>query len=761
MLEASNDRSRRLQGRGDRARIRVPSAFLAAFLSPWALVFNPVLADDSGQDESPIVGDPVDMGDLDLGELGDLDLHDELALLAAEDIVVSAVRHAQPIEESPAAITVITREQIRASGYSDLADILRLVPNADVYRVTEGYIALGLRSRTTHGGELILALIDGRDIAPAVTGTPVWIGMPVDIGSIERIEIIRGPASTLYGANALQGVVNIVTRRPGEKPLNVEGDAWVSAPLGHAADLRAHGSSRPFSWWVNAGWDLRPSRLGLDADPDVEIFRARAVAHYRPSRERDLTAELGVSRMRGRVHWLEVGGGGAAMLHPYLRTRLRAGRTDLQIVAEYLEFGLDIDFGLNMPLGEDADPVLLAVVPPLNVPMASLKAVGQHHVDLFEGNRLTAGISVQVVHHRAGSIVRCPEVDYDDFDPEACESLVENEVRAGVFVQDEWRITELLTFTGGLRLDYNTLTPDPALSPRAALVWRPGEDHALRAAYGRAFRKPTFLQARGHLLLENPGTGPSEIAERMVHIFSEGIGNPSIGNEKVDTFEIGWRGRFLDGRLGVTADIFYNRYLNCIWFHAHKMQLERGIGGVEVLPENASLRFENLDSDLSMWSWGGELAVTHQPTRRLELRGIYGLDYFQETRIDSTTGEPLSQRAPWEPLHRLAGVVRWRPIDSLTTGIDLVWVAPYEVEIQDPASALMPHHSIRIGGRPLVHLLIAHRIDVGGASLEIGATAHNPLDLDIYDMPAVDTPEGSFGGERLSRRLRIFARARY
>ncbi len=714
------------------------------------------LADEpAGLDELGLADEPFDDGFLD--DLDDISLFDDLALLAAEDVVVSAVRHAQPIEESPSAITVITREQIRESGQVDLVELLRLVPGADVFRINQGHIAVGLRSRSTYGGDRLLALIDGRDFAPLITGLPVWMGMPIDIDSIERVEIIRGPASTLYGANALQGVINIVTRKPTtEQKVSMEADASLAGRFTHMVNARAHGASGNLSWWVSAGYDHRAPHERPE-ERDLEALRARALTTYAPKTDRSLTVELGASRLQGSIHVLDMGRGTIDAIQPYLRSRLRLGRTEVQLIAEYNEFALDVDLGVNLPV-EDGDPLPLVTAPTINQPTFSTEVTGAHHLELFEGNRLTAGLSLRTVHHLKGAMVRCPDVGFQDFDPAYCEPFEELEASLGLFIQDEWQLTDNLVFTGGLRFDYNSLTPEPAFSPRTALVFRPSKNHALRASYGRAYRKPTVLQSHGRVLFDEVSSAPADLRGRVAHLFAYGIGNPDLLNEKADSYEIGWRGRFLDGKLIATTDLFHGRFFDTIWFVKNNVALEAGLGGVETLPADAEIMFMNREGDLPSWSWGGETTLTLQPSNMLELRGTYGLDYFKETLRDEETHETFVRVVPLEPMHRLIGSIRLRPLPGLVTSVDALWVSKYQSNLPDPESILLPTTLIDSGGHVLLNGSVAFRPTIGRSNLEIGISAFNILDGYALDMPRLETADGYFGAERLTRRVRVFVR---
>ena len=148
--------------------------------------------------------------DLNDDEVG---LMDEFAFLEEEDIVYTAAKHEQDIGESPSAITVITREQIENTYCTDVVCLLRGVPEMMVMRIRPMYAAVGARALTDEAGEKVLLLIDGLEINNEIFGTVIWQALPVHLEDIERIEVIRGPGSALYGANAHSAVVSIFTRK--------------------------------------------------------------------------------------------------------------------------------------------------------------------------------------------------------------------------------------------------------------------------------------------------------------------------------------------------------------------------------------------------------------------------------------------------------------------------------------------------------------------------------------------------------------------
>jgi iron complex outermembrane receptor protein len=129
---------------------------------------------------------------------------------------LSASRLSQPINEAPAAVTVIDKQMIKDSGAWDLSEIFRLVPgmyvayHADPYFSADSTVAYhGMVTTTT--SDRMQVLIDGRSVYSGLFGGVNWSDLPIVLADIERIEVIRGPDSASYGANSYLGVINIIT----------------------------------------------------------------------------------------------------------------------------------------------------------------------------------------------------------------------------------------------------------------------------------------------------------------------------------------------------------------------------------------------------------------------------------------------------------------------------------------------------------------------------------------------------------------------
>src|SRR5665213_982900 len=140
----------------------------------------------------------------------------DLTQFSLEDLmnveVISVSKKEQKLAKTGAAIFVITQEDIRRSGATNIPDLLRMVPGVDVARVDHSTWAISIRGFNSVYANKVLVLIDGRSVYhPAYSGV-LWYAQDVPLEDLERIEVIRGPGGTVWGANAMNGVINIITK---------------------------------------------------------------------------------------------------------------------------------------------------------------------------------------------------------------------------------------------------------------------------------------------------------------------------------------------------------------------------------------------------------------------------------------------------------------------------------------------------------------------------------------------------------------------
>src|SRR6266849_1507137 len=165
-----------------------------------ALVFNVFFLASAGVGAQPMR--VADLADLSIEELGNIQ-------------ITSVSKHSERLADAPASIFVITGEDIRRSGATRLPEALRLAPNLEVARINASSYAISARGFNQPSGiaNKLLVLIDGRTVYTPLFSGVFWDAQDVMLEDVERIEVISGPGAALWGANAVNGVINVITRR--------------------------------------------------------------------------------------------------------------------------------------------------------------------------------------------------------------------------------------------------------------------------------------------------------------------------------------------------------------------------------------------------------------------------------------------------------------------------------------------------------------------------------------------------------------------
>ncbi|MDQ8023921.1 MAG: TonB-dependent receptor [Moraxellaceae bacterium] len=400
-------------------------------------------------------------------------------------MVLSASRLAQPRVDAPGAVTVLDREQIRASGLRDVAELLRLVPGFMSTLVDGSYPVASYHGLTRDRSNQMQVLVDGRSVySPYLLGGIEWNQLGVSIDDIERIEVFRGTNAAAYGANAFLGVVSITTRSalgsPAFSAKGQVGDDGISdfsaAGTLQAGDvgIRLRASQQRddgFDGWVNgrrvkladmrADWRLSASsafeaHLGTNA---VTTLRGYATDSRDPPREQENTLSYGLLRFR---HTL--GGGDELMLSYYHQEERTEDRFDIPTPVPPVLRAL---FGW---------PAMLPLYTDFGSRSTRDDLEFQHIASLDETARVVWGLGArQDTLEAPQSFYQRGEIGMDH-------------LRA--FSNLEWRAAPHWLLNLGLMVENTSLSGTKA-SPRVALNYHPAADQALRFAWSRGYRSPT------------------------------------------------------------------------------------------------------------------------------------------------------------------------------------------------------------------------------------------------------------------------------
>ena len=448
--------------------------------------------------------------DLQLADLADLSL-EQLANIE----VTSVTGRPERLSNAPASIYVITGEDIRRSGAKSLPEALRLAPNLQVAQSRASTYAISARGFNNDSGlaNKLLVLIDGRTVYSPLMSGVFWEQQDVMLEDVERIEVISGPGATLWGANAVNGVINVITRAARDTQ-----GGLVSMSAGNR----------------NAGASFRyGGRLGADGH-----YRAYAKSSQLENTETAAGAQVldgwnfGQGGFRG--DWGDPGRRFTLQGDGY------TGRSDLRPVAGRVEVsGVNLLGRWNEKLRSGSDFQLQAYYDRTD----RTDRIGfQGDVDTFD---IEFRHAIPFASHKIlwGGGYRRASDDVPDslptptgvapgfvisFVPPSRKLAWEN-----VFMQDEIRLGKNVELTAGIKLESNDYTGWEYL-PSLRLAWKAADNHLLWSAVSRAVRAPARLDRDFFFTLD---LAPLPVTVPII------VGGPTFESEVANVFEIGYRGQ--------------------------------------------------------------------------------------------------------------------------------------------------------------------------------------------------------------------------
>lgn len=539
---------------------------------------------------------PLDLATLSLEELG--------------QIKVTTVSRA-PREQfnSAAAIEVITQEDIRRSGATSLPEALRLAPGLHVARLDAHSWAIGSRGFNGAFANKLLVMIDGRSVYTPLFSGVWWDVQDTVMEDIDRIEVIRGPGATLWGANAVNGVINIITRSARDTQgglisagAGTEETGFASFRYGEA--LGENGAFRLYGKYNNRDGTRLPNgsladdrwqigRLGFrtDWDPsDYNQFTLQGEA-YRGEIDQTITRLTPAAPFAPAADSVSQEVKGGHILGRWTHTVSADSDWTLQTYFDRTERDVEI-------LSEERDTF-----------------------DLDFQHRLTAGSRHSIVW---GLGYRLTADQFEGSFDAALTPSARTDHLPSAFIQDEIELIEdRLWFTAGAKYQHNEYTGNE-FQPGARLLWKPRERHTLWASVTRAVRTPSRVENDIRLNREPvfPAGGLFPGSPAAVTSF---LGNRGVESEELVAYELGYRTRPHE-RLTIDAAAFYNVYDNLV--SVEPIGFLAGPGA-----PSAAATFGN---QLSGETYGGEIGAQAQVTDWARVKASYTL---LQTRLHT---DPLS-----------------------------------------------------------------------------------------------------------------------
>lgn len=510
-----------------------------------------------------------------------LDADDEEALFELygdEDMVSVATGSKQSIAKAPAVATVITAKDIQAMGATDLDEVLETVPGVHVARNNFGYAPVyTIRGIHAQYNPQVLVLINGIPLTNLFQGDRnlIWGGMPVK--AISRIEVIRGPGSALYGAEAFAGVISITTKTREDIEKSSVGlrrgnydttDAWIL--LGDDADeteialmLEYHkteGQDKKIKVDAQSGLDAMLGTSASLAPGSVNLSRENMDVRF-DAKYRDLRLRAGLQRRRD----FGSGAGVAEALESH--SRYASDRWNMDVTYHNASFARNWDLTAQFSFLDtsqvvEEDLLLFPAGANLGGGVFSNGMIGnpevfeRHYranISTFYSGFDTHQIRVGMGYY-LGDIYQVKESKNFRLDAttgafiplgnvlnvsDTPAVFLEEGKRKNryVFAQDQWRLVEDWEFTYGLRYDDFSDFGD-TFNPRAALVWSTRHDLTTKLLYGRAFRSPSYAEL---FIKNNPAI----------------TGNPDLDPETIDSLELAFDFHPIESlRLGLNVFLY-------------------------------------------------------------------------------------------------------------------------------------------------------------------------------------------------------------
>ena len=464
---------------------------------------------------------------------------DDITQASLEDLmnmeVTSVSKKEQPLSRAPSAIYVITQTDIRHSGATNVPDLLRMVPGVDVARINANTWAISIRGFNYRYSGKVLVLVDGRTVySPGFSGV-YWDQQNLPLENIDRIEVIRGPGGTVWGANAMNGVINIITKSAtdtkGVLVSAVAGSYDQQGLLQYGGSLGAGNSYRVYTRYTANG--NSPSLPGSPAVDDGHSAQAGFRSDWNPSSADKITIQgdlMGNSEGQtiSTLFWnrlpdlytvndqVRVGAGN--LLGRWNHVFSNGSETTLQL---YYDRFSRFDQALNINNTGDAE--------------------FEYHFHAGPRNDIVAGTDYRI-----------SDQVYTDGYEVAFGTGHRRDNLFSTFVQDELRLTSSLSLTAGIKLEHNSYTGFE-YEPSAQFLWTPAPRHTFWVSVAKAIEQPAWLYAQGQLDIASVPLGGASFG--LVHINPD----PDAPSQTMVNYEAGYRTR-LSSRFSLNTSVFHSVY---------------------------------------------------------------------------------------------------------------------------------------------------------------------------------------------------------
>jgi len=487
-----------------------------------------------------------------------------------EQIVVTASRTDQQLVNAPASVSVITNETIQNTPATNMGDLLRAVPGINISQLTARDVNITTRGATSTLATSQLALVDGRSVYLDFFGMVMWDLVPTNPSEIKQIEVIRGPASAVWGANAMTGVVNVITLSPRELAATGRGESLTigagffdrdatgvdngTGGLFYVNGTHAQAVNDKWAYKLSAGYFSQdplprptgtiPNSFNTPYPPYTNKGTAQPKFDARVDYALDNSATLvfsgGVAGTEGMIH---------SGIGPF---DVDSGSTLTYFSGRYQKGGRRIAFFTNILNGDATNLLsrdlsgqflpLIFDTKTFDIEASDLRTLGSRHILTYGGN----------YRHNSFDISIAPNGD--------------NRNEGGAYAQDEIFLSDRFRWVIGGRVDKFSSIDNAVFSPRTTFMYKPSLNQTFRVSFNRAFRAPSFINNNLDVVLLNQANLSAISPALSAFVFPfRAVGNPDLKQESMTAYEIGYTG-VLNRRATVTAAVYWNTTDDGIFF---------------------------------------------------------------------------------------------------------------------------------------------------------------------------------------------------
>lgn len=514
--------------------------------------------------------------------------------------------------DAPAAISVLSNDDIQRSGATTIADALRMVPGLNVGAVNSGEFAISARGFSNIFSNKMLVLVDGRAVYNALFAGVFWDLQQPILEDLDRVEVIRGPGAAVWGANSMNGVINIVSRsaRDTQGGLAYIGGGNIHESMAggryggkigddiyyriFASTQSTHTYTQPDGSSGENAWDSWHGGFRLDQYADASTH---------------LTWQADATALEQ-----ETGDSDAYNINTLARlTYELSGKSSIELQAYY-----DRVYR-NSPLRAKGLTDTFDVT-------------AQHNFSLGQSHDITWGLGYRFIATTVKETNPLARVKTSQFDLNLF----------SLFLQDEWHMfNDKLTLTTGARLEHNDYTGFE-IQPNLRVLFKPTEKQTLWAAVSRAVRTPSATEGMDvfSFVYGGPFVAPGFVPPAGVYV-PVVVGNDSPSSEVLWAYEMGYRIQ-PHRKVSIDSSAFYNRYKGLI----NVGEISRFTPGLPV-----GIAERPFTNNLNAETYGGELAVTFSPSDAWRLTTSYSLLFADFHGSDMSIAE---EQERFMPTHQVA-----------------------------------------------------------------------------------------------------------